>query len=190
MTHPRSAIRAAVKAQLVARASLTALVPAERVFLSRYRDLFAEKQLPAIRIYTHSEETDEDSWTSAPREYYRRLDCVIEGAIRVPSSKSDQLDDMLDDLAWEIEKALGKDDTLNDTASDSNLARTAVEVDTDSEQVVGQITLVFRIDYTSHPGQETAELDDLDTVSTAWNLSGTQAPADRASDTITGLYDP
>lgn len=190
MTHPRIAIRQNVRAQLIARASLTAIVPAARVFLSRYRDLVAEKELPAIRIYTQSEEIDPDSWEYAPREYSRRLDCVIEGAIRVPSSESKQLDDKLDALAWEIEKAMGADETLGGNASEANLARTAVEVDQDSEQTIGVITLVYRVDYTTHPSPDPSTLENFDQAYSALDVKGgDQVSADRLRDEIGDIYE-
>ena len=188
MTHPRIAIRAAVKAQLLARPTLTAIV-GQRVFLSRYRDLVSEKELPGIRIYTQSEEVDKDSWESAPREYERTLDCVVEGVVRVTRSDADKLDDKLDQLAWEIEKALGTDDTLAGNASDVNLARTAVEVDTDTEATIGIITLVYSVIYTTHPAPDVEAYENFDQAHVDYDVAGgDQAPADRRRDELGNIY--
>lgn len=187
MTHPRIALRVAIKDQLLARPGVTAIV-GQRVMMSRYKDLVAERELPAVRIYTHSEEIEEDSWDTAPREYKRRLMCVVEALVRVPNKDADELADRLDALCWEVEKAMGADDTLNDTATDVNLARSTIEVEIEGENSLAIASMFYRVDYTTCPAIEPDELENFDEAHVAFNLANEQDEDDQMRDEITNIH--
>lgn len=99
MTHPRELIRQAVVATLVAaNTAAGARVKSTRI------EPIKKSQLPAIAVYTLSEDTQTDTEHFAPRELTR--DLKLEIAAWVEHKDSYPVDDAMDDIAAQIEAAM------------------------------------------------------------------------------------
>ena len=156
--HQRKRIRDATKAALVNQT-----IAGERVATTR-KIPWRAKDLPAIGVYSLVEPVDADSAHTAPRELTRRLQLAIEAAIR---ADSDTIDDDLDAIALEIERAIAADDTLGGTAGDAVLANTEFEFGEQGDQEIGVVRLTFAVTYFTHaPDADDVALVDLKTVDT------------------------
>lgn len=175
-THQRKLIREAVRAQLEAAGTSAET----RVFKAREIPFDEDLELPAITIYGKSEEIDPQSRQTAPRELARTLKLAIE----VAAAATENLDDVLDDLAAEIEAAVAKDPTFGGTASDAFLADTVIGISEAGDQTIGVVILTYSVTYYT-PEVEDDVLDDLRTVDARTNLGGAQATADQAEDRLT-----
>jgi hypothetical protein len=142
VAHARKAIRAAVVAALLtpptsagARVYPTRVVP------------YKEGELPAIAVYTLTEDLGEDD--AAPSQTTRQLDLVVEGW--VAQSDDAAIDDDIDDLATEIEAAIEAASTtteiLGGLASELELVRTEMAVNRDGRQLMGIVILTYAVTY-------------------------------------------
>lgn len=176
--HARTLIRRAVKAQLVDQTRAETRVHTSQVFSWRVRDL------PGVAVYTLSETVDPESHQTAPRELRRELRLAIEGAVVAGAD----VDDALDSLAREIERAMHGDERLGGTAAEAVLQGTEIMLFEDGEQLVGVVRLVYGVTYfTGAPEAEDVALDDLVTVDVRHNLGGAQDPGNQAHDVVTDL---
>ncbi|MFH0750669.1 MAG: hypothetical protein V2B17_02420, partial [Chloroflexota bacterium] len=108
--HQRAVLRNAVVAALKA-ASTSA---EQRVFASRMTP-YQRVGLPAVSVYTLSETSDDQQ--TAPRELKRAAQLVIEAVLE----QTAEVDDALDAMALELERALHADPTFGGACSDSTL---------------------------------------------------------------------
>ncbi len=182
-THQRQIIRGAVQAILLAKTAAGA-----QVFKTRmvpYRKL----ELPAIAIYALQEPVDPESKNAAPRELTRNLQLVVEAAVKADEG----VDDALDAIALEIERAMHADPTLGGAASDALLSNTELTVVEESqgrmlEQPLGIATLTYAVRYYTYaPDAADVTLDDLRTVDAKTSLGGAVAAGDQAEDKLQDL---
>lgn len=174
--HQRKTIRDAVVAALVAadtaagaRCYPTRVVPWKRL------------TLPAISVYGLSESSDDKQ--SAPRELTRTMQLAVEAAV-----KGANIDDALDALALEIERAMHADPSFGDVCSDCVLTGTELEAAVDGDEPVGFLRLTYRTTYfTDAPAAADVTVDDLSTVDAKTSLGGLQAVADQSEDKIEDL---
>lgn len=181
MAHPRELIRKQAVALLLGHTSAGASVYASRVEPFINNDW--EQQLPAIVVYTMDESAE--LFSSAPREYRRKVELVIE--LHVAGNSG--LDDSLDTLAREVELILLADDTLGGTVNDLQYSRTRMALRDEGETLIGGARISFDAEYfEAHPTVAFNEaLPNLTNVHTTYSLNNAQAPADRAQTTHTGL---
>jgi hypothetical protein len=172
--HPRTLIRKAAVAQLLAANTAAA----ERVYETRVIP-HRRTELPALAVYA-VEESVEDDGETAPRELKRTLQLAIEGAV----SGAQNVDDLMDAIAFEVEQALHADETLAGTAADSLLSSTELEVVADGDTLIGLLRLIYAVTYFAYP-VASAELDDFNTANIRYDLEGEQAPADETIDVVT-----
>ena len=149
--HPRKIIRDAAVA-LLANAGTAA---GKRVTPTRI-DPHKRAELPALSVYTLSEQTDAEDADTAPRELWRTLKLEIAGW--VAHSAALPADDALDDLAEQIETAMEADRYLGGAAGESILASTEITIRDDGDPLVGIITLTYDVLYRTSP----AAPDNLD----------------------------
>jgi hypothetical protein len=174
--HGRQAIRKAVVAALRNQTAAEERVKATRVWPWRSKDL------PAIAVYTLSESVNPESAQTAPRELERTVELAIEAAVKL----GEDVDDVLDGLALEIERAMHADWTLGDTAADSVLQSTDVTVVPDGDQDVGLLRIVYRVWYYTHaPEAEDVTLDSFTNANIRYDLGGEQHAENEAQDALT-----
>src|SRR3990170_40796 len=127
MAHQRQVIREAAKAQLLGK---TAAGP--HVFETR-KVPYKRLTLPAIAVYSGDESSTDQG--SAPRELKRTLQLAIEAAVKEGAN----VDDSMDSIAEEIERAIHVDPTFGGKASDAVLSSTSLDVDEIADQPVGLV---------------------------------------------------
>ncbi len=134
-THIRTQIRNQVVSDLT---GLT--TTGNNVFASRMHRL-ASTDLPALLVYTLSEESGVDSMSS-PRGLFRELDLAVEAIVE----DNDATDDDLDTICKEVEAALGAS-TLSGLAKDVFLSSTDIEFDGEKAKKYGSARMSWRIEY-------------------------------------------
>lgn len=166
MAHPRKLIRQAVVALLTDATDAGARVKGTRVEPQK------KSQHPALSVYTLSEQVDQDSTETAPRELKR--DVKVEIAGWVIHTDALPVDDAMDDLAEQIEAAMDGDRYLNGTAGESVLVGTEMQVleaDGHSDPLVGIVTLTYSVTYRTSPAAP-AGLDDFLSVDAKHRIVG------------------
>lgn len=102
-----------------------------------------QANLPALLIYTLSETADLSTDDAQGVKTYRRtLELAVEGVAQGVS-----VDDVLDDIALEVEEAIEADPTLGGLAWDSALTDTSIDVSRDGKKEGGSVRLVYSITY-------------------------------------------
>ena len=168
MAHQRTLIRQAVVAALIAADTSAGA----RVFASRVVPFKARGEFPVLAVYTLEEETDiDESLSTAPRELDRRMPLVIEGWV-VPSAPADNVDELIDDLALEVETAMHADPYFGDTCAESILDRTETEVVEEGNRLVGILVMTYAVRYHTKAPEPPDDLDDFLTVGNTTNLGG------------------
>lgn len=155
-----------------------------RVFPSRLAPL-RMSQLPALSVYVDDESVDtQASASTAPRELARSAQVAIECAV----SATANVDDALDDLAYEVETAMHADPGLDGTAGDAILLSTALGLTNEGDRPLGVVRLVYQVTYYTF-APEPGTLDDLKTVDAKWTSTGGASlpAANQAEDRLTDL---
>jgi hypothetical protein len=143
--HQRQAIRHAAKLALLGQTAA-----GERVYTTRTQP-FDPVDGPGLMIYTVDETSEHDSL--GPR---RGLMRVLQLAIEVVAAVNATLDDALDDMAVEIERALAGNNTLSGACKDLELTRTQVALRKDGDKLTGGIVLTFGVVYRTMAADPTA----------------------------------
>jgi hypothetical protein len=180
-THQRQLIREAAVAQIKGSAPTYATSAQDRVFETRLVP-FASVVLPAIAVYT-LRETSVDKG-SAPRELERTMQLAVEAMVKT----GENVDDAMDAIALEIERAMHADPTFGDTAGDSSLTSTEMDIVEDADREYGVVRMLFTTTYyTGAPDADDVQLDDLQTVDIKTSLGNAVNPDNQAEDQLTNL---
>jgi hypothetical protein len=143
MAHPRMLIRQAVRDLLEdANTAAGARVTTTRV------DPHQKGSLPAIGVYTLNDHVTPESATTAPVELTHELELEISAWVEHTQAVS--VDDAMDNIAEQIENAMDIDPYLRNTAGDSILDSTlmeVVEIDGRSSPLVGIVVLTYTVTY-------------------------------------------
>lgn len=157
MSHPRTLVRQA--AVQILRA---AKVAKENVEPSMVRAARCDADhMPVCGVYILSESAD--TGETSPREYARTARLVVE----VMERCVDELDDLLDQHAWDVEQALLLDPSLGGAVEDCVLVQTDVTILRQGEVPVGSARLEFEVLYTT-PEPQGGNLDDFKLAHTEW----------------------
>lgn len=182
MAHQRKVIREAVKTML--DGNVTYGGNPVTVYQSRVVPYF-NVELPALAIYFLNETADDRE--SAPREYKRYMELVVQ--IVVAEIKDVITDDIIDDIAYQIEQIFFKDSWLLDTCCDSLYKSTNITFKENGDRIFTAAALVFEIEYDTY-APDTQPLDDLLTENTRTDTQGQteqDAAADQTIDSETNL---
>ncbi len=179
MAHQRKLIRQAVVALLTNATPAGARVQGTRI------EPHKKSQLPAISVYTLSEETDKSSAETAPLELTRELKLEVTGW--VAHSDALPVDDAMDDLAEQIEQIMASDYYLGDTVAAQMLESTEMQVledDGRSDPLIGIITLTYGITYRTAPLESGGDVRNFVTVDAQQKIVGGVADTAIAEDTF------
>jgi hypothetical protein len=138
MANNRSAIRAAAKALLSGETDALA-----NVYTSRTSPLW-QTELPAILIYTESEEAVPESMRANPRSI-RTLQLTIHAKVEA----TEDVDDDIDALLTEIETLMSAQSSIGGTVLGSTLTNTEIRVEHDGQKDVGVGVLTYECKYIS-----------------------------------------
>lgn len=184
MTHDRTTIRQAAKSALEADAAIVA--SRAKVYAGRIGAI-PQAMVPAINVLTPSETVRDDSQESAPWRLERELSLVVEVTVW---DKDERVADTLDTLAWLVECALLRDDTLGGACGELHLQSTETTFDVEGNVPMGTASVTFTALYdTTFPAEGTDPLPIFDEAHTAWDIVGNESSSDRARDTIAGLHE-
>lgn len=98
-----------------------------------------ETNLPCLNVYTISESSEEVDFLSIQRD----LTLAVDGYAK----NSSTIEDALDTIAQEVEDALGTDVTRGNTAYDTFLSSTEMDLSSDGDIQMGVVRLQFTIRY-------------------------------------------
>lgn len=110
-------------------------------------------ELPVILVYSQKEGATK--YAQAPKELERDLDLQIEIYASGPELNKElqapgvnkTVEDILDDIAEQVENAMDADDSLQDTVDDSMLSNTDLEFDASGGSPIGSCRLTYAITY-------------------------------------------
>lgn len=136
MAHARKQIRDAITARLTGLATSGTRVHASRVF--PLQDGFS----PTILIYTLEEQSQVSSM-GRPQTLRRQTTVAVDCAAQAKAG----VDDTLDQMAAEIETAIGGDETLDGLVLDITLLRTSVGLTAEGKTPSGRMRLDFAVTY-------------------------------------------
>lgn len=138
MPHLRKSIRDAVVTALTGLATTGSSVYPTRTYP------LDETKLPALCVYTISEDSAVDSMKVSTRGLARSLELAVEGM----AVNNGGLDDALDQIALEVETAVAADPTFGGLCYDCSLSQTRVSVrGGESQKEIGSIILTFTLRY-------------------------------------------
>lgn len=144
MTHARQQIRDAAVTLLTGLATTGA-----NVFPSRTLAVPADKR-PALLVYTTEEESEPLTMGADPALERLAVLMVVglADAAADPSTGSGQnIEDLLDDIAGEVETAFGADPQLGGLVKDLFLSETSKGLTGEGEQEQGMIRMTFDVEY-------------------------------------------
>ena len=136
MAHIRRQIREAIGIKLTGLALTGANVFQSRVYA------LDDTELPAILIATEIEDVEASS-ISYPRLQKRNLLVSIKALAKANAD----LDDVLDEICSQVEKALSADIGLNGLTKDLLLSSTNIALEGDGEKPIGVATMVWAANY-------------------------------------------
>lgn len=177
MSHERKAIRNAVVAALTGATDAGANVFKTRLAPMRVADL------PAINVYVDSERrVEDDAELSEPRKLARICTLAIEAWARV----DDDVDDTLEDLAFQIETAMDADRWFGTEVENSVYSSSEFAYQINGDKPMGCVHIEYDMTYRT-ADRITNPTDIFDTAATSFDLAGAQAAADEASDLVENI---
>jgi hypothetical protein len=142
MPHPRQEIRAAVRAMLATPSGQTFPTAArDRVYATRSAPL-AMNALPAILIYTRDERLDPTSDYPVPGRRRRVMRLAIEAV-----ASGDAADDAVDEIAWAIEQAFDRDNTIGNRIEMARLSQTEIDAGDEGDRTIVAARLTYDVAY-------------------------------------------
>lgn len=171
--HQREIIRTAVAAALAGSAS------AQSVSENRLNP-FRVPRLPAIDIVSVSDDVDDDSINTAPRELEHSYVVAIRAWVAVTS----EVDKAMDDMAEEIEPLMHADPYFGGAAAESILTGTDFEFRSEGNRDVGAISLIYKFTYRTCAQAAPAGLDDFNTAYATHNIGNAVHEDEDAEDDI------
>ncbi|NDV20827.1 hypothetical protein GO013_15560 [Pseudodesulfovibrio sp. JC047] len=142
MAHVRTQVRDALKDRLSGLPTTSG-----NVFKSRGYPITSEK-FPALLIYNGPEASEPVDFDDAKD---REFDVIVEAGAFAPE---DQVDDMLDQIAVEVENAIEADQTLGGLAKSTTLTGSEPDVSIDGEMPFGVLALTFTVNYMTEADPE------------------------------------
>jgi hypothetical protein len=137
--HPREVIRKAVVTLLVDAATDARF----NVFPSREVP-WRSVELPGIAVYSLEESSEQQH---AEGQLVRHVTIAIHAVVRL----TELVDDALDAMSLQIEKAMAADPTIGGIAFTSYLAGTEISVDDSTSRPVGAVRLAYDVRYHTTP---------------------------------------
>lgn len=145
MPHARTQLRDAVTTVLTGLDATSG-----RVYVGRTRPL-PEAHEPTLLIYAREERAAEDG-QGRPVELLRSLTLTVEGRVSFAPVDDDadasrETEELLDQIALEVEAAIGADPTLGGKAFDAQLTATRINAQAPGARHQGEIALDFIVLY-------------------------------------------
>lgn len=171
---------------------LTKTPAQDRVYVDRALS-YKREELPAISIFADTEEVDEESANTAPREMrieaLVKVVCILKQTDSFVANRGNNIEEALNHFGWLARRALYSDYTFSGTASDSYLASIQKLRPERGEEQVWAIEVTFKVTYFEYaPDESDVELDNFDVADIRYNLGNEVHPDNEAHDRIENLY--
>lgn len=137
-----------------------------------------QEELPVILVYQNTESVSE--YAIAPRELERSLsinvEIVAQGPeinvdLQTPQQNEKTLEDILDDIAEQVEGLMGADETFGGLADGSILSNTEFEFDSNGGAPIGSARLTYSVTYYTMSPRTNPEFSDFKTAGVDYNVS-------------------
>lgn len=138
--HPRRKIRDFVAAALNANTHIAPVVGVGRVLP------IAARKLPSVEVYTGREEVS-GLLAEAPRIETRVVDLRVE--IQIDATTAQRAQDLVDDLAEQVEKSVLEDETHGDVADRTEYRESIPSVTADGDRNLIGLVIGFDVTYQS-----------------------------------------
>lgn len=143
-----------------------------------------EEELPVILIYPRSETAEE--YAIAPRELERDISLAIEIVAKGPEVDEEgnepegatSLEDILDNIAEQVEAIMAADDTLGCTADNSILKNTEFEFEAAGGLPIGSCRLTYSVTYFRPSPDLQPELPAFKNVDADWRVGHNNSAPD------------
>lgn len=147
-------------AQMIRNRALPGVLP-EHVYTNRVRPLDTDR-MPAICIFTTTEEADPDGSDDAPRTYQCVAEVAIAVYVRTTAQEDTDEDDKLDDYLQVLRNIFGEDDTMAEQAEGSTYVGCDWIQTAEGEFAMGAGILRYKVRYREEqPGPDRGDLDNL-----------------------------
>ncbi len=173
--HQRKQIRDKVVSLLIEKTDA-----GHKIFPSRVIPI-EEQTLPSIQVYANSETSE--IWQEAPREYERKLSL----SVQITAQAGDQLEDVLDQIAEQVENVLRQDHTLGELCRDIVLAGTELTINQNGDTLIGSCNITYDILYYTLAVADRIPAngyDDLNEMDITWHGPHTPVGQDDAKDVL------
>lgn len=137
--HPRQEVREAIAARL----KEVKTAAGDKIYISRAIPLF-DHNLPAILIYANDEQIREECWDS---DGFGPLKRELEIFIEAVTIGREDLDNKLDNLALEIEKALDGWNISDKKAAILRFKGTDLDMSVEGKNTYGAVRLAYSLTY-------------------------------------------
>lgn len=135
MAHARTQIRKAIKDLLLPVAVFQA-----HIFTSRFSNLQLS-ELPSANIFCLVE-------SATPADIHNaEIDRVLQVGISIKTAVTDDIDDVLDELAEQVELVIDANTTLGGIVKSLSLVRTQIQTNEDGAEPVGEALLQYQVNY-------------------------------------------
>lgn len=151
-----------------------------------------EEELPVILVYARNEPAT--VYGQAPKEYRRDIDFVVEIIAKGPEVDEEgneplgqkSLEDILDDIAEQVEGLMSVDHTLGGVADDHEFTNTEMEFDGGGGLPIGSARLSFTVTYyTFYPRDSNQQaLADFKTNTVKYHIGKVDDDTREAEDTV------
>jgi len=154
----------------------------------------AVEELPVILVYPRSEQNEK--YAESPREYTRELDVSIEIIAAGPEVDEEgnepagktSLEDLLDDIAEQVECEMAKDETLGCEADDSMIRNIEFQFEGSGGEPIGSCRMTYQVEYNvmspESVEKQLGELDTFEGANTQYDLVESEPNTIEAEDTI------
>lgn len=171
--HQRQVIREAIQTALLGNTAALANVYKNR------QNPFRIRKLPAIDIVSIGDDIADEEM--APRELKSSYSVGVRAWIAVV----DDVDDVMDAIALEIEAVMHADPYFGGAAADSILTGTSFDFAPEGDLDAGTITLAYNFTYYTCAPDAPVLADDFTTAGAVYNLGNDVHVDDAANDSIT-----
>lgn len=152
-----SSARKEIRNRVIELLSAANIVPTGRLFRNRMRSL-ETAELPAMLVYTFDEPVVKHA--ESPKEYERRLSLSVE----IVGTASEDLDDLLDDLADRVEKVINDNYDLGGLCRDIDLSNTESQYSDEGHKAAGAVRMTFIVTYYTLAVQDSSDLEDFESA--------------------------
>jgi hypothetical protein len=140
MAHIRTQLRNAIKTRLTGLATT-----GSSVFNNR-QEILSDAELPALIVRNDLDQITSRAIGSQAAPHARMEQRTVSIKVQAYAKQNTGLDDVLDQMCLEVEKAIAADIFMGGLTNDARLMSTSVQFDESSEKVEGSAEMIWEFD--------------------------------------------